>query len=64
MDFEKKKKIRFTENVGFSVKFVVFFLFLGDGFWIYHYPQANSLSNHCTVVWVTRPERPEGPLDF
>ena len=21
---------------------------------------ANALSNHCTVAWVTRPERPKG----
>ena len=28
-----------------------------------HYPQANPLSNHCTVVWVTRPERQKGAKD-
>ena len=24
---------------------------------------SNALSNHCTVVWVTRPERPKGVKD-
>ena len=28
-----------------------------------HYPQANALSNHCIVAWVTRPERPKGAKD-
>ena len=28
-----------------------------------HYPMANALSNHCTVAWVTRPERPMGVKD-
>ena len=27
------------------------------------YPQANALSNHCTVAWVTRPDRPKGVKD-
>ena len=28
-----------------------------------HYPMANTLSNHCTVAWVTRPEHPKGAED-
>ena len=24
---------------------------------------SNALSNHCTVAWVTRPERPKGVKD-
>ena len=24
---------------------------------------ANALSKHCTVAWVTRPERPKGAKD-
>ena len=27
------------------------------------YPQADTLSNHHTVAWVTRPERPKGAKD-
>ena len=27
------------------------------------YPMANALSNHCTVAWVTRPERSKGAKD-
>ena len=36
---------------------MIFFISL----WFFYF--SNALSNHCTVVWVTRPERPNGVKD-
>ena len=70
MDFWKKK-IGLLENFGFLKKigvfaeildfsdfFVIVFLFLCD-----FLDFSNALSNNCTVVWVTRPERLKGVKD-
>ena len=39
------------------------FLRLFFDFSVIFFDFSNALSNHCTVVWVTRPERPKGVKD-
>ena len=62
------KKTRIFGIFGFSVNFWIFaeilnfldFFVIVFGFFCDFLDFSNALSNHCTVAWVTRPERPKG----
>ena len=52
MYFRKNFFVKFWISLQLSLDFSVIFLDF-----------SNALSNHCTVAWVTRPERPKGVKD-
>ena len=57
-----RKKIGCLEIFGFSVTFWIFWISLQMflDFHVIFCDVSNALSNHCTVAWVTRHERPKG----
>ena len=66
-----KKAIKFSANFGFLenfdllVKFWIFWIFfrLFLDLSVIFLDFSNALSDHCTIAWVTRPERPKNVKD-
>ena len=60
-----KKQIGFSENFWFLEKFelILDFFAIDLDFSVIFLDFSNTISNHCTVAWVKRPERPKGVKD-